>query len=913
MYQICNDEDEFEPRITPKPAPKLNRFTVPSVPEVSLIFDKPLSCKTIEHTDFQSAPLESKSLMHKSKGSSPVNISASYAAWKEQNYSWKPTSKINDYTIPQKVQPNQNYMVHSYLADDNTIDVSNRFEGKNYTLKKGIHNASRYEEEKHRESAERFCKYNYENAEDSTVHIEKKPSIKAERNNKIRHTDSVSTLPPTIKHCINTDHYIVNENDYSPLLYERKLAAHNSKQQKVPFNDSVTEPNLQNLTINSNTLNRNEFQLPHYAGQQYPYFNVNTYPFPQLQSYPAQNTDNQETVKNLLQIINSQNEQIKSLQTQVDRLLKMQEENLKEKKRCSCLFQLQQQSDQLHTNSNDILNASNYVTVPENTKKTMYQNDPFKDKGRENCNENENLNQNELLLTDGQSKKTFMEQKVSIGVMTSFEFTVQNSPLTVDIEDYEKKDSQQKQESLKMCNNIGFRETNESLRRYKNSFTRVPSAQLENIVEDSESYMSSSQQQSSNLNASTSIKDVEKQAYTDIRRETDIHRSRSPKLFKHVATKLNETEGTTQKHLERTCTEEGKNYETVITPIVQRDCVNTEYNTLGNKNYKTNPITNTDQYQKSNMQRDNDSVKETNSANNSDYYKNYRKERKACKQTNCIEDSLILNGGDLKINERPPPTPEPSIHVEMHEYSSDDDSEKVKRSSKVGWTFYNNVLGQVNQLLQNSCVIDDQQQNQTKINQNERDETENRAVLDTVKVATLEQLKKLGISLSENPEAKELNNSNKMAFDLSFYPRLDYQTNMSHATSAVNETNTSMHMKALALKYLTDEQLAELAVQRQGSASVKHLMVSNVQGTNMSFATMRYLERYQLLPGKNNGQVEDIGKIQVEVPSKVELKFTNPKGSPKTLQRFPFSQTPRTTCPSKILDISTLKQQPKLL
>lgn len=48
-----------------------------------------------------------------------------------------------------------------------------------------------------------------------------------------------------------------------------------------------------------------------------------------------------------------------------------------------------------------------------------------------------------------------------------------------------------------------------------------------------------------------------------------------------------------------------------------------------------------------------------------------------------------------------------------------------------------------------------------KEKQNERDETENRVVLDTVKVATLEQLKKLGISLSENPERKESNNSNK--------------------------------------------------------------------------------------------------------------------------------------------------------
>lgn len=74
---------------------------------------------------------------------------------------------------------------------------------------------------------------------------------------------------------------------------------------------------------------------------------------------------------------------------------------------------------------------------------------------------------------------------------------------------------------------------------------------------------------------------------------------------------------------------------------------------------------------------------------------------------------------------------------------------------------------------------------------------------------------------------------------------------MMHAASVVNETNTSMRMKALALKYLGDDQLTDIALHKQGSSSLKHLMLSNVQGTNMSFATMRYLERYQLLPGRN--------------------------------------------------------------
>lgn len=84
---------------------------------------------------------------------------------------------------------------------------------------------------------------------------------------------------------------------------------------------------------------------------------------------------------------------------------------------------------------------------------------------------------------------------------------------------------------------------------------------------------------------------------------------------------------------------------------------------------------------------------------------------------------------------------------------------------------------------------------------------------------------------------------------------------MIHTTSVVNDTNTSMHMKALALKYLSDEQLADIALHKQES-SLKQFMVSNMQGTNMSLATMRYLERYKILPGKNNIEIESKYKLR---------------------------------------------------
>lgn len=46
--------------------------------------------------------------------------------------------------------------------------------------------------------------------------------------------------------------------------------------------------------------------------------------------------------------------------------------------------------------------------------------------------------------------------------------------------------------------------------------------------------------------------------------------------------------------------------------------------------------------------------------------------------------------------------------------------------------------------------------------------------------------------------------------------------------------------------------------------------------------------------------------------SKYDFKPTTGKNNP-TLRQFPFVQTPGTTCPSRILDLSTLKRQPKLL
>lgn len=69
-------------------------------------------------------------------------------------------------------------------------------------------------------------------------------------------------------------------------------------------------------------------------------------------------------------------------------------------------------------------------------------------------------------------------------------------------------------------------------------------------------------------------------------------------------------------------------------------------------------------------------------------------------------------------------------------------------------------------------------------------------------------------------------------------------------TNAAGETNTSMKMQALAMKYLDDNELAgfaEFAIQKQQNKSWKQMM-NNGDENNFSIATMKYLQKYQILP-----------------------------------------------------------------
>ncbi|XP_012540864.1 uncharacterized protein PF11_0213 isoform X2 [Monomorium pharaonis] len=818
-YQLYDDEEEFEPRVTPKPITK-HDCVLPTVPEVSLIFEK----STVKNSIDESTDLFKPSLLRPLQNTDgvteiidptlPVSHDPnSYAAWKEQNYS----KEINPTTCLLRLCKNTRNCNHTLNLQKSSV-------------------------QKQQEQSDNNEKQKLQNANKNDRIYEK--SVKFQ--------------------CSNI------ENSCDP---KSKTHLSSDKKHSSDF--------LQRATLN----------IPHNGCQQFP-LNVSS-----QCSYSNCNTDNNETVKTLLQLVNSQNEQIKSLQLQINRLVRMQEENFKNKSTCSCLQPLANQVFKYPINCYDTGLASSLAQSQNQDlkKSTVSQSASVVEK--QNV-ENFGENKLETALLEQPSKKAFMEQKVSIGVMTSFEFTVQNSPFLIDSELSEKRDAHREGNNISRTNTVNICDATEPINKYKNTYMRKSGvAQLENIIEDSESYLSSSQQQSSNFNANSSMKGTSKM-YQHL--STDIRQEKAHKEVFNIG-------------------KDNVNKQVQNARNMSNISMNVDYSPIGSTNCSKAFIEQTNDYiveGKKNVYKTN--VSEYSSHNIhlpvTDYYCNYRNKEYGAngRQIKDISDSMVLSGGDLKILERPP-TPEPSIHVEMQEYTSDDESDKLRHTSKIGWTFYNNVLGQVNEILQNSAIISNKELNHAKVapNNEQENDMKTRTALNTVKTATLEQLRKLGISLIETNEYKESNNNNTLDFDSSFYPRLDHHANITHATSIANETNTSMHMKALATKYLSDEQLADVEWQKQESSSLKHLMLSNMQGTNMSLATMHYLERYQLLPGRNNVQPEDTNQIYDKISSKHDFKPMTTNKNP-ALRRFPFVQTSG-TCPSKILDLSTLKRQPKLL
>lgn len=306
------------------------------------------------------------------------------------------------------------------------------------------------------------------------------------------------------------------------------------------------------------------------------------------------------------------------------------------------------------------------------------------------------------------------------------------------------------------------------------------------------------------------------------------------------------------------------------------------------------------------------------------------------------QEFSTFNGADLPTVTEQPVSPMSSIHVDLHEYRSSSCEEQTdsdcsesdknyeyslrsppsgreKHTKNNGWTFYNNVLGQFNKIL----------------------EEKEMASCNTHQV------------VGPTPKQTDISVSKRVAFE-----------------QQVGQ-GTPQNLKEMAIKYLRENHPEELSSQAESkkfkqpiAENVQEMSVYNMPASNMSFATFRYLERYNLLPENFNPQqyleaATNVPRFHAgsqdihhnSLPHRIEKKhsqlppmkskrrstqpssdmasnghnFHSPlpfisNGHPKRhrnpspiRQPSPRKQPHVNTPTSKILDITTLRQQPKLL
>ncbi|XP_008945289.1 PREDICTED: SCL-interrupting locus protein, partial [Merops nubicus] len=220
---------------------------------------------------------------------------------------------------------------------------------------------------------------------------------------------------------------------------------------------------------------------------------------------------------------------------------------------------------------------------------------------------------------------------------------------------------------------------------------------------------------------------------------------------------------------------------------------------------------------------------------------------------------------------------------------------------------YQDLLGQVNHLLKSSeeqdhlsvksgIVNDDG----PKYHQDVDDATEmasecDMGVVDKESVisATLKQLKSLGVTIDSPGKMKKNTHKVENASILAcispeaVVPGLSYVSlaNVSMCGLASNVVDLSMEANAIALKYLSENQLSRLSLSRSGQNppvdfSFQDILHTNtdrsmvglslISPNNMSFATKKYMKRYGLIQGSDSSEDEE--QLQVQESSSGTIK-----------------------------------------
>ncbi|KAK4883617.1 hypothetical protein RN001_006936 [Aquatica leii] len=213
--------------------------------------------------------------------------------------------------------------------------------------------------------------------------------------------------------------------------------------------------------------------------------------------------------------------------------------------------------------------------------------------------------------------------------------------------------------------------------------------------------------------------------------------------------------------------------------------------------------------------------------------------------------TLSLNAPQLRVPERCP-TPLNSIKVDMKDYSSDDEEEPTCPE----WTFYNNIMTQVNHILKKSGI----RPSNTPISAGTMGPGDviKQNMMKKVKETTIKHLKNIGVCVPpDNTDDFHLGNK---------------ETNN-------NSNEISFAVQQLLMKYLPNEYLAKVRGDQNNFHKPKQ-MGRIKRRPEFSMATVQYMQKYNLL---NDNPNSGLGPMA---------------------ERDNFD---------RILDTTAIRQQPKLL
>ncbi|NXS91104.1 STIL protein, partial [Jacana jacana] len=247
----------------------------------------------------------------------------------------------------------------------------------------------------------------------------------------------------------------------------------------------------------------------------------------------------------------------------------------------------------------------------------------------------------------------------------------------------------------------------------------------------------------------------------------------------------------------------------------------------------------------------------------------------------------------ISVSLQKEPTEGASNHVVVtSEQSSEPPASGPPRHPSEDRKLYQDLLGQVNHLLKSSeeqdhlpvksGIKDDGPKYQDVDDRREMASETDMGVVDKESVisATLKQLKSLGVTIDSPGKMKENTHKVENASVLAcinpeaVVPGLNYVSyaNVSMCGFTPNVVDLSMEANAIALKYLTENQLSRLSLSRSGQnppadfcfqdllhTNMDKSMVglSLISPNNMSFATKKYMKRYGLIQGSDSSEDEE--------------------------------------------------------